>query len=240
MIFCVCSGLICKASTNRRVKKINTPILHILFYKKFSWKHLFAQSLCDVYIFILDVSLISCTIESDNIAELIYITSAGIANNFLLFKQLDSLFFDFFQMDKPPFLKFVLPFGIYGAGDRNRTCNLLITSQLRCQLRHTSILAPATGLEPVTHGLTVRCSTDWAKREYIVDWLGELNSTLKVFKIRIMRPINNRNTFTSATNLNASLFWLRRWDLNPRTFAYEANEITDFSTPQYFKISVGG
>ena len=28
----------------------------------------------------------------------------------------------------------------YGAGDRNRTCNLLITSQLRCLLRHTSIL----------------------------------------------------------------------------------------------------
>ena len=28
----------------------------------------------------------------------------------------------------------------YGAGDRNRTCNLLITSQLRCLLRHTSRL----------------------------------------------------------------------------------------------------
>ena len=26
----------------------------------------------------------------------------------------------------------------YGASDRNRTCNLLITNQLRCQLRHRS------------------------------------------------------------------------------------------------------
>ena len=27
-------------------------------------------------------------------------------------------------------------------------------------------LAPPVGLEPTTHGLTVRCSTDWAKGEY--------------------------------------------------------------------------
>ena len=28
--------------------------------------------------------------------------------------------------------------------------------------------------------------------------------------------------------------WLREWDLNPRPSAYEADEITDFSIPQYF------
>ena len=39
---------------------------------------------------------------------------------------------------------------IFGAGDRTRTYNLLITSQLLYQLSHTSILAGITGLEPVT------------------------------------------------------------------------------------------
>ena len=29
-------------------------------------------------------------------------------------------------------------------------------------------LAPQVGLEPTTHGLTVRCSTDWAIEEYLV------------------------------------------------------------------------
>ena len=38
----------------------------------------------------------------------------------------------------------------FGAGDRTRTYNLLITSQLLYQLSHTSILAGITGLEPVT------------------------------------------------------------------------------------------
>ena len=55
-----------------------------------------------------------------------------------------------------------------------------------------------------------------------------------------MRPVNNRNTFASATNLNASLFWLREWDLNPRPSAYEADEITDFSIPQYLKNQLVG
>ena len=34
----------------------------------------------------------------------------------------------------PPFIQFV-----DGAGDRNRTCNLLITNQLLCQLSYTSV-----------------------------------------------------------------------------------------------------
>ena len=32
-------------------------------------------------------------------------------------------------------------------------------------------LAPPAGLEPATTWLTVRCSTDWAKEEYWVEWL---------------------------------------------------------------------
>ena len=47
------------------------------------------------------------------------------------------------QLSYAPILEF-------GAGDRTRTYNLLITSQLLYQLSHTSILAGITGLEPVT------------------------------------------------------------------------------------------
>jgi hypothetical protein len=44
----------------------------------------------------------------------------------------------------------------YGAGDGTRTRNLLITSQLLCQLSYTSILNLATrkGLEPSTSSVT--------------------------------------------------------------------------------------
>ena len=35
-----------------------------------------------------------------------------------------------------------------GAGNRSRTCNLLVTNQLRCQLRHTGILV-SRGFEPL-------------------------------------------------------------------------------------------
>ena len=55
-----------------------------------------------------------------------------------------------------------------GAGDRNRTNNLLITNQLLCQLSYTSILiniychymVPRGGIEPPTRGFSVPCSTD--------------------------------------------------------------------------------
>ena len=48
---------------------------------------------------------------------------------------------------------------LFGAGDRNRTYNLLITSQLLYQLSHTSILilklvATWKGLEPSTSSVT--------------------------------------------------------------------------------------
>ena len=53
-----------------------------------------------------------------------------------------------------------------GAGDRNRTSNLLITNQLLCQLSYTSPIAifrfvvPRGGIEPPTRGFSVPCSTD--------------------------------------------------------------------------------
>ena len=53
---------------------------------------------------------------------------------------------------------------IGGAGDRNRTNNLLITNQLLCQLSYTSKLpfrvVPRGGIEPPTRGFSVPCSTD--------------------------------------------------------------------------------
>ena len=41
-----------------------------------------------------------------------------------------------------------------GAGDRNRTCNLLITSQLLCQLSYTSIVMLSWLMRPVKAYLT--------------------------------------------------------------------------------------
>ena len=52
---------------------------------------------------------------------------------------------------------------IVGAGDWNRTRNLLITNQLLCQLSYTStpfLMVPWGGIEPPTDGFSVRCSTD--------------------------------------------------------------------------------
>ena len=52
---------------------------------------------------------------------------------------------------------------IVGAGDRNRTNNLLITNQLLCQLSYTSIppvrVVPRGGIEPPTYGFSVHRST---------------------------------------------------------------------------------
>ena len=52
----------------------------------------------------------------------------------------------------------------FGAGDWNRTRNLLITNQLLCQLSYTSKvlklnLVPRGGIEPPTQGFSVPCST---------------------------------------------------------------------------------
>ena len=46
-----------------------------------------------------------------------------------------------------------------GAGDRNRTNNLLITNQLLCRLSYTGKVVPWGGIEPPTDGFSVRCST---------------------------------------------------------------------------------
>ena len=52
-------------------------------------------------------------------------------------------------------------FPYFGAGDRNRTNNLLITNQLLCLLSYTSApqyaVVPRGGLEPPTRGFSVPC-----------------------------------------------------------------------------------
>ena len=76
-----------------------------------------------------------------------------------------------------------VPFGrsgispYFGAGERNRTINLLITNQLLCLLSYTSIVCVENrtlkrkkpqwmvlrgGIEPPTRGFSVPCSTYWA------------------------------------------------------------------------------
>ncbi len=48
-----------------------------------------------------------------------------------------------------------------GAGDRSRTHDLLITSQLLYQLSYTGInMVAQDGIEPPTQGFSVLCSTD--------------------------------------------------------------------------------
>ncbi len=47
-----------------------------------------------------------------------------------------------------------------GAGDRNRTNNLLITNQLLCRLSYTGKVVPWGGIEPPTQGFSVPCSTN--------------------------------------------------------------------------------
>ncbi len=42
---------------------------------------------------------------------------------------------------------------LFGAGDRNRTCNLLITNQLLCQLSYTSKIMPFRALTVPLIGL---------------------------------------------------------------------------------------
>ncbi len=65
---------------------------------------------------------------------------------------------------------------VYGASDRNRTYNLLITSQLLYRWATLAYLAGITGLEPVTHWLTVNCSTNWAIFPHI-QLFGDLEGT---------------------------------------------------------------
>ena len=95
-----------------------------------------------------------------------------------------------------------------GAGDRNRTYNLLITSQLlyrwatpayksyylasRLKLNNNNrFMVPWGGIEPPTRRFSVFCSTDWA---------------------------------TEAK------YWRPGWDSNPRPLAWQASALTNWAT----------
>ena len=78
-----------------------------------------------------------------------------------------------------PYIIFIVLYAVYtGAGDWNRTHNLLITNQLLCHWatpacgRDTSLfpnclpvwVVPWGGIEPPTGRFSVCCSTDWATK----------------------------------------------------------------------------
>ena len=68
------------------------------------------------------------------------------------------------DLQSAAFSHFATPPIIKNAGERNRTPNLLITSQLLYQLSYTGIcihiMVARDGIEPPTQGFSVLCSTD--------------------------------------------------------------------------------
>ncbi len=79
------------------------------------------------------------------------------------------------------------------------------------------MVAPA-GIEPATHGASVRCSTNWATEP----WRSrrELNPRSSPWQGDVL------NHFTTGPN------WWRRLDLNQRPQGYEPCEMPNFSTPR--------
>lgn len=71
------------------------------------------------------------------------------------------------------------------------------------------MVAP-TGIEPVTHGASVRCSTNWATEPW-----------------RSRRELNSRSLPWQGSVLNHFTTgpWLRRLDLNQWPLGYEPNEL---------------
>ena len=53
-----------------------------------------------------------------------------------------------------------------GAGDRSRICNLLITNQLRCQLRHTGVWSAWWGTIPQPAAWKAATLANWATRAF--------------------------------------------------------------------------
>ena len=114
-----------------------------------------------------------------------------------------------------------VPFGrsgispYFGAGERNRTINLLITNQLLCLLSYTSIvwvenrtlkrkkpqwMVLRGGIEPPTRGFSVPCSTYWA---------------------------------TEASNPHGGIDWRPGRGSNPRPLAWQASVLTSWTTRPY-------
>ena len=66
------------------------------------------------------------------------------------------------------YLHLILRLKSLRADNRNRTCNLLITNQLLCQLSYVSISAGYAGFEPANAGVKVLCLTSLANTQYTI------------------------------------------------------------------------
>ena len=65
-------------------------------------------------------------------------------------------------------------------------------------------MAPRTGLEPVTYGLTVRCSTNWAIEEYLV--------SVERFELStpaLSKRCSNQLSYTDIINYNSVSFLIQ-------------------------------
>ena len=107
----------------------------------------------------------------------------------------------------------------YGAGDRNRTCNPLITSQVHCQLCYTSILVCPERLELSTQWLKVTCSTYWATGTYIplFNCLCDLSVSIKTHLLNWLHIYYN-SFFAILQFFASSNFLVAGVGIEPTTF----------------------
>ena len=76
------------------------------------------------------------------------------------------------------------------------------------------LLAPPTGLEPVARGLTVRCSTDWAKEEYEILMALNKEERYKRCPLLPIFPDSRPSSIVGTMQLNFCVRYGNRWTLH--------------------------
>ena len=136
---------------------------------------------------------------------------------------------------------------VLGASEGNRTPNLLITSQLlyrwatlayspkgdvsnwkqkilRLSWFLSSLLVPRTGIEPVTQGFSVLCSTDWAIEALLATRMGLEPTTSSVTGWR-----SNRLSYRANIINFVPYGWWAFMDLNRGPTGYEPVALTNWA-----------
>ena len=124
----------------------------------------------------------------------------------------------------------VLP-QVLGAGNRSRTCNLLITNQLRCQLRHAGIcIGERTPLL-----LSPACANTWS----LTYRLFAQSFSLTQFVWGLLappvgfEPTTPRLTAACSSQLSYGGVWQEQLDSNQRPPAYQTGTLPLSYTPIY-------